>query len=159
VAIPWDITVFASCYSCYCRVFMNALSRLEGWHGCVLAISACLAGRPHFCVISLALTSQLISIFFSPATFSEYGYVVWLVHFLFFNSLARLDPNLLGHDNTANRKKSEKTMPRSVSQAKKKAVLECCLHGATCVSHTRIMARCVSRTRLVPCTMRTYVWR
>jgi hypothetical protein len=84
-----------SCSYC-CRVFMNDFSGLEGWHGCVLAISACLAGLPHFCVLSLALTSQLISLFFSPDTFSEYGDVVWFVHFLIFNSLARLDPNLLG---------------------------------------------------------------
>jgi hypothetical protein len=64
---------------------MNDFSGLEGWHGCVLAISACLAGLPHFCVLSLALTSQLISLFFSPDTFSEYGDVVWFVHFLIFN--------------------------------------------------------------------------
>jgi hypothetical protein len=41
------------------------------------------------------------SFLFPLVLFSEYGDIVWLMHFLSFNSLARLDPNLLGHDNTA----------------------------------------------------------
>ena len=63
VAVPWDVAFTSRCICC-CRVFMNDLSGLEGWHECMLAISACLTDQPHFYVISLALTSQLISLFY-----------------------------------------------------------------------------------------------